>query len=174
MNALTGVCKHRLEQFLRRDLSEWTGVPEACSEADVVNWLNPRPGEGLTHLGTDVIPYRFRVTEAAGFDEPIRVYFRDGALSLVRTGLWSSDREECDRVLKELGEPQARLDLVFGTGVIAGGEWVYAKRGLTVAVSPERGWITSASGYPPCSMDVYLRCLHDHEPVREFPGPSGR
>ena len=164
------VCKGRLEQFLRRELAGWEGLSEGCAEQDVARWLPLRPSEGIAHLGSEMVEYRFRVAVAVGFTEPLRLHFRNGVLWLVRTGLWSTDRTECRRLLRDLGDPSDRLNLVFGMGIIADGEWVYAARGLTLGVIPDTGLIASVSAYGPCSVNTYRRCFHDGEPVREFPG----
>jgi hypothetical protein len=169
MSAATEACKDRLEQFLRRNLAGWQGLPADCAELDIAQWLPLRPGEGITHLGSETIEYRFRVAEAPGFTAPPRLHFRDGVLFLVRTGLWSTDRTECTRLLRDLGEPPDRLDLVFGTGLIANGEWVYAASGLSLGVIPDTGLIASVNAFVPCSVDVYRRRFHDPEPAREFP-----
>jgi hypothetical protein len=161
--------RSRIEQFLRRDLADWVGLPEGCSEENLERWLSLRPGEGIVQLGTEIVTYRFRVVEAAGFAEPVRLHFREGELRLIRTGLWSKDRRECEQMLRDLGDPPGRADLMFGMGMIADGEWVYAARGLTVGVIPETGLIASVSAYQPCSADVYLQRFHDRRPTREFP-----
>jgi hypothetical protein len=170
VTAPTNVCKDRLEQFLRRELAGWEGLPKKCAEQDVARSLPLRPGEGIAYLGSERVEYRFRVVEAVGFIEPVRLYFREGALCLVRTGLWSTERAECERLLRDLGDPQDRLNLVFGMGMIADGEWVYAARGLTLGVIPDTGLIAGVAAYRPCSVDKYRRCFYDGEPAREFPG----
>jgi len=91
--------------------------------------------EGLVRLGSEKVEYRVRLTDADAYPEPVRLMSPDEALCLVRTGLFSADRAECERVLRELGDPPDRLDLVFGVGTIADGEWVYAARGLTLGSS---------------------------------------
>ena len=171
MSATTDACKGRLEQLLRRDLTGWEGLSEGCAEQDIAQWLPLRPGEGLAHLGSDAVEYRFRVAEAHGLIEPVRLYFSDRTLCLARTGLWSTDRIECERVLRDLGDPPDRLDLVFGVQFIPGGEWLYPARGLTVAVLPDTGLIASVAAYRPTSVDTYRRRFHDSSLVREFPSP---
>jgi len=161
--------KDRLEQFLRRDLAGWKGLLAGCTEQEIARWLPLRPGEGTARLGTDRVEYRFRSIEAPGFTEPLRLHFRDGTLRLARTGLWSTDRTECERLLKDLGEPPDRLDLIFGTDVIANGEWVYASRGLTLAVIPATGLIASAAAFQPCTVRTYQQWLRSDEPMRELP-----
>ena len=161
--------KDRLERFLRRDLKDWEGLEEGCSEEEAERWLPLRPGEGSARLGSENVRYRFRAVDATGFHEPPRLHFRDGELRLVRTGLWSTDRAECQRLLRDLGDPPDRTSLMFGMGEIADGEWVYAARGLALGVIPDTGLIASVSAYPPCSMDIYIRRLHDRQPAREFP-----
>jgi hypothetical protein len=159
-----------LEQFIRRDLVGWMGLSGTCAEPDVARWLPLREGEGVVRLGSEMIDYRLRVTEATAFAEPVRLLFRDATLCLVRTGMLSTDRAECERLLRDLGDPPDRLDLVFGMGIVANGEWVYAARGLTLGVIPETGLIASVAAYWPSSPDSYRRYFHNSEPAREFPG----
>ncbi|HLY03054.1 MAG TPA: hypothetical protein VKR56_11255 [Candidatus Cybelea sp.] len=166
MNATA--CKYRLEQLLRKELADWQGLPEACAEEDVARSFPLRPGEGIAHFGSELVEYRFRVIESAGFTEPVRLYFRDATLRLVRTGLWSTDRAECAQLLRDLGDPPDRLDLTFDVRTIAGGEWVYAARGLTLGVIPDTGLIAAMAAYPPCSIKAYRQSFYDVEPVREF------
>jgi len=164
------VCRGRLELFLHRELAGWEGLPEGCTEQDVARWLPLRQGEGIAHLGSERVEYRYRMAEVAGFTEPVQLYFRDQILCLVWTGLWSTDRTAGERLLQDLGDPPDRLDLGFGMGVIPGGEWVYAARGLMLGVSLSTGLMARVACYPPCSVVEYRRCLHHTEPVREFPG----
>ena len=173
MSADLSPCRSRLEQFLRRDLEGWNGLPHGCAEQEISRWLPLREGEGIVHLGVEMIGYRFRVAETVGFGEPVRLYFQDGTLSLVRTGLWSVDRADCDRLLQVLGEPDARLDLMFGIRLIEAGEWVYATRGLTLGVIPDTGLLATVSVFPPCGVAAYRRRFWDSEPVGERPAPRG-
>lgn len=173
MSPAADLCQGRIEQLLRRELAGWEGLPQACAEQDIARWLPLRSGEGIVHLGSELVQYRFRAVEAAGFTEPVRLHFRDRALCLVRTGLWSTDRAECERLLRDLGAPPDRLNLVFGMGIIADGEWVYPARGLALGVIPDTGLIASLAAFPPCSLNTYRRCFHDAEPAREFPGLRG-
>jgi hypothetical protein len=171
MTAPINVLRDRLEQFLRREVVEWEGLPAKCTEQDLEVWLSLSSGEGIAHLGTDGVQYRFRTVEAIGFTEPVRLYFRGETLRLVRAGLWSSNRLECERVLRSLGDPQARLDLAFGMRLIPDGEWIYESRGLALAVIPDTGLIAYVSAYIPCNVDEYRRYFHDAEFTREFRGP---
>jgi hypothetical protein len=173
MTEAANACKGRLEQFFRRELAGWHGLPQQCVAEDLPNSVKLRSGEGLAHFGTAIVEYRFRVADTAGFTEPVRLYFGDGALRLIRTGLWSTDRSVCQGLLRELGDPPDRLDLTFGMGVVARAEWVYATRGLMLAVVSNTGLIANVAGYPPCTLEVYRRRYRDAEPAREFP-PSRR
>lgn len=160
-------CQHQLAYILSRDLNAW-GLTDGCTEQSVAQWLPLLAGEGIAHLGTEMVEYRFRVAEAPGFSESLRLYFRHDTLRMVRTGLWSTDRVQTDRMLRNLGDPDDRLDLVFGVQSIAGGEWVYASRGLSVAVVPDTGVIVDVAAYQPSSVDTFQRWLNDCSPPREF------
>jgi hypothetical protein len=169
MSEAANACKVRLAQFFRRELAGWHGLPQQCVAEDLPDSVTLRSGEGLAHFGTDVVEYRFRVAETASFTEPVQLYFDGGTLCLIRTGLWSTDRSVCQRLLRELGDPPDRLDLTLGMRVVARAEWVYATRGLMLAVLSDTGLIASVAGYPPCTLDVYRRCYRDADPAREFP-----
>ncbi|MUL63096.1 hypothetical protein BOO86_01355 [Mycobacterium sp. CBMA 234] len=154
---------------MRRELASWDGLPAGCLEHDIEEWLPLRPGDGIAHFGSGITEYRFRVAaETADFPEPVRLYLCDDELMLIRTGVWSFDRDECVRLLDQFGNPPDRADLIFGMGVIPGGEWVYAAKGLALGVVPETGVIASVSAYKPCTVNFYLQNFHDIERAREF------
>ncbi|MUL47008.1 hypothetical protein FZI85_03545 [Mycobacterium sp. CBMA293] len=154
---------------MRRKLASWAGLPAGCVEHDVERWLPLRPGEGIAHFGSAVTEYRFRVAaEAADFPELVRLYFRDSELSLVRTGIWSFDRDECTQLLNHVADPPNRVDLVIGARVVPDSEWVYPAKGLALGVIPETGLIASVSAYQPCGISQYLQTIHNVEQAREF------
>jgi hypothetical protein len=168
VSATPSGCRGTLARILRRDLAGWEGLPDGCTERGIARWLPLRAGEGIAHLGSERVEYRFRAAETSGFSETVRLYFRDGTLRLVRTGLWSTEQVECDRVLRELGDPQDRLDLLFGVQSITDGEWIYPSRGLSVAVLPGTRLIADLAAYQPSTVDTFRRCLHECSPPREF------
>ena len=168
MNAATSECRSRLEPFLRRELSNFEGLAENCPLQALAQWLPFLPGEGLVHFGSEAVEFRFRMAEVAGFGEPLQFCFREGLLALVRTGLWFADEGESSHLLKELGEPSARLAFMFGTGKLPEGEWLYPARGLALGLIPETGRICSLSAFRPCSLSEYKRCFYNDEPAREF------
>jgi hypothetical protein len=175
MSTTPGLCKVQLDLLLLgRDLDGWKGLPEGCSEDDLARWFSLRPGEGMVYLGSEMVAYRFRMADVQGLAEPVQLCFQGETLHLVRTGPWPADPAACRRLLQRLGEPDDRLDLVFGMGTIAAGEWVYAARGLAVGVVPETGVIVGVTGCRACDVATYRRCFHHCEPPREFraPGPG--
>ncbi|WP_347351802.1 hypothetical protein [Intrasporangium sp.] len=58
-----------------------------------------------------------------------------------------------------LGEPDRREDVIDGLVAVAGGEWVYAGRGLAVVTSPDGRHVRHAFGFAPTSVDAYARDL---------------
>jgi len=164
-------CRVPLSRFLSRELSDWRGLPSHCRERDLEALFPLRPGEGATRLGVDLVSYRFRVLEWPGLLEPVHLLFASDILRMLRTGLWSTDRSECDRLLGELGQPDSRVDLAFGVTWIPDGDWVYASRGLTLSVIPDTGLIAGVEAYPPGTLQSYLRSFHNTSPAREFPAP---
>jgi hypothetical protein len=163
-------CKARLRQFLRNELADWSGLPSNCAETDVVQWVSTHPGEGVAHLGSEAIEYRFRAVQPPEPDAVVRLYFRDAVLHLVRTDYGSADRAVHARLLKSLEEPAERLDLAFGTGLIGNGAWIYPARGLMLGVVPDTQQIVRAMAYAPCTVETYRLRLHDAAKAREFRG----
>ena len=55
------ICKQRIEEFLRRDLGHWAGLPAGCGEGDVTSWLPFLEGSGVDRRGAEGVEYTFRV-----------------------------------------------------------------------------------------------------------------
>ena len=58
-------------------------------------------------------------------------------------------------VLAALGEPAMRLDTALGTVAIAGGEWVYPDRGLTVFADEEDERVFRVNVFAPVAPSAY-------------------
>lgn len=170
MSGASTRCEVLLQRFLLRDLADWPGLPSDCAESEVARWLPLLPGAGTAMLGGGVLEYSVRAVAAPDLTEPVRLYFRDGVLRLVRSGLWTADPLACAALLQTLGPPASYLDFALDVGVARGGARLYPARGLMLAVVPATGLIASVEAFPPCGVADYVRQFRDPEPPREFPG----
>lgn len=161
-------CRSAAERFVAKDLRSWPGLPADCPADGLEDWFPRLVGEGHGTLGSDGLEYRFHAVMADGFPEAVRLYTSRGLLAVIRAEYWAVDPAEIAATLDDLGEPAERQDLVWRYQVIAGGEWVYADRGLAFGVLPETGAIVTAAGFTPCSARVYSRCYAATETTREL------
>ena len=101
-------CEKTIRQFLDRDLDHWAGLAEGCEESQLESWLEFRPGEGITHRGTEFVTYRFRSLAQPGFGEGVSFYFEEDRLSFIATESWPLDADGSVELLRRLGEPAHR------------------------------------------------------------------
>ena len=161
-------CAAALLRFAESDLSEWQGLPADCRLADVEELWQPVDTPALhLALGNKRRPATARRFELAP-GRWLRVWSQDG-------GLIELDVEgplQLDSAA--LGEPEARLTAHVGFAAYTGGEWVFARRGLAVGVSPDSGAVHYAAAFAPTSVDTYLQLLRidrAQRPLRQ--GGSG-
>jgi hypothetical protein len=142
-----------IEQIERREFADWHGLPpDAFTVPDDVSAWAQRP------LGDLFEPARFRLLDLEGYYRP-RISVRDGAVVL-----FDGAQPELDFVAlaNALGEPEAREDCTVGTLDVAGGEWIYAGRGLTLFVNSEPDRVLHIALYAPVSVDAYADRLRPH------------
>jgi hypothetical protein len=161
-------CRSTAERFVAKDLKGWAGLPANCPADGLQDWFPGLAGEGHGTLGSDEVEYRFYAVVVDGFPEPVRFYTRRGLLAVIRAEYWTVDPAEGAATLDRLGEPAARQDLVWRHQVIAGGEWVYADRGLAFGVLSQTMAIVTAAGFAPCSVENYSRCYTVRETTHEL------
>jgi hypothetical protein len=161
-------CQKTIQQFLDRDLEHWAGLAEGCEESQLENWLEFRPGEGITHRGAEFVTYRFRSLAQPGRGEGVFFYFEKDRLSFIATDDWPLDRDESVELRRRLGEPANRLDLHWSNMILDDAELVYSDRGLSLGVIPETELFAMVMVFPPCTLDIYLAKYRHITPAREF------
>jgi hypothetical protein len=161
-------CRKNIQQFLDRNLKQWNGLISGCQESTLQTWLPFNPGEGRTHLGAELVTYRFRLLSSPGFGAGVRFYFDQNLLALMGTEYWSFDRQECVKLVQQLGEPAYRLDLYWRNLQVEAGEFVYPDRGVSLGIIPDTQLIVSVAVYPPCTLNDYKAKYYNNTPVREF------
>jgi hypothetical protein len=158
-----------LQVFARRDIVAFAGLAHPTTLDDVAavfdldrSWHRQEP------LGSERRGVDWFAAGAAGFGRGIRVFASDGAVVL----LDAPDVDLSDRPpgLPDMpGEPDARLDTYLGMSRIAGGEWVYARRGLTLCIIPESGVLFRLLAFAPTDLETYSRRLRLDLKVKLLP-----
>lgn len=134
----------------------WRGLPAGCRPEQLAgvafddDW-------GVRALGEARAPARMRLLDVAGYYRPL-VTVRDGAVVMIDgmnpqlDGGWAA-------LEADLGAPEASRDFVFGTTPMAGGERIYASRGITVFVNPDNQLVVHVALYAPTTVTDYLARL---------------
>jgi|GEM_PF-5166972 len=169
-----GACKERIEEFLGRDLSRWSGLPAGCREANVTSWFQFMDGSGVVRRGEQQVEYTFRVMSHPSFLQGVSFYFAEGSLSFIETEFWSFDRVECAATLEQLGTPEQSLNLHWRDSVVPSGLRMYPTKGIAVGVIPETQLIVTFTVFPPCSTEYFLARYENASLMREFRPPSSR
>lgn len=162
-------CKGAATHIANRDFVGWRGIPPGCGAAELFGPPPPdlaarRPRE----LGDDRVPAMFWMLELVGYYRPVAsivggepVLF--DAMNPELAGGFAALRDD-------LGAPGGRLDWERGVLAIAGGEWVYPERGITLFVEP--GAADTAlhiAVYHPTTLEHYRRMLRPHLGARRMP-----
>ncbi|HEV7745423.1 MAG TPA: hypothetical protein VGO56_10545 [Pyrinomonadaceae bacterium] len=161
-------CQKNIQQFLDRQLEQWSGLVSGCQESNLQSWLAFKPGEGRTYLGTERVTYSFRSLSQPRFENGVFFYFQEDLLSFIATDHWSFDRQECVDLRQSLGEPAHRLDFYWRNLKIESGEFVYADKGISLGIVPDTELIVSVVVFPPCTLHDYKSKYYNITLAREF------
>ena len=160
-------CESAIRIFAARDFANWTGLPETCT-LDQVTQHAPllNEGVGLARLGRT--KRQFRMLTVRDYDHAVRVWL-DGPRVLMLDAQTPKLTSDVAVVLNELGEPEAKLDYVWGMLPIAAGELVYPKRGLSLFVAPTRLAVFHVAVFSPTTLDGYVENYRLHLGKKPFP-----
>jgi hypothetical protein len=161
-------CRKNIRMFLDRQIGRWTGLKAGCAENDITASFHFNEGAGAARYGTCDVEYSFRVLSCEGFQEGIEFHFADHELRFIATDYWTFGPQECDDILRALGEPPHRLPLYWRDEVIEDGEWVYPGRGIALGVIQATMLIARVVVYPPCPLNVYQGRYYNTRTSREL------
>lgn len=155
-------CSVIRKNIANRDFVGWTGIPVACDGAALFGAppadLASRPRR---NLGDEFAPATFWGLELPGYYRPT-ASFVDGQLVLF-DGMNPELVGGFAPLREDLGAPAARLDWERGTLKIAGGEWAFPERGITVFVDPDApDAALHIAVYHATTLDTYRRTLRPH------------
>ena len=110
-----------------------------------------------------------------GFAEPIRVWSDQGVLLLL-DGEYPEPPGDWTALRAALGPPEAKLDYRWGVVKVAGGEWVYPARGLTIFLTPTLDNVVRVATFAPTPLAAYRQSLRpvsqlEERPLRPGGGP---
>ena len=160
-------CADVLRTLADRKFGSWTGLPPSCSLPEVTQHfplLND--GVGLARLGRTKRQFRMLVVE--GYEHPVRIWL-DGSQVLMLDVQYPNFSSEGDVAIKELGEPEAKLDYDWGTLPIERGEWVYASRGLTLFNASNNLSVLHLAVYRRTPLQAYEDNFRLHLGKKPFP-----
>jgi len=158
-------CRHIRQAIETRNFINWQGLSPDCSAQelftdippDVLSTLADRP---TRKLGDDFRSAAFVLLDLAGYYRPM-TSFRDQQLIL-----FDAMNPELEGgfvpLYNDLGEPTEKLDWHYGTLAIPSGEWVYAKRGITVFLNTTADKALHVALYQPTTAQEYQRVLRPH------------
>ena len=165
-------CASEVKAFLEKRFAQLRGLPAACRLDDVATELGGRAAPDGGWLGEQGRQASFRAAVVPGYADPIRVWYDQGALLMLYAdfpeppGGWTALRAA-------LGTPEAKLDYRWDVVTVAGGEWVYPSRGLSVFLTPSLDRVVQIADFTPTSLTAYRRSLRPMSEVEEFPLPAG-
>jgi hypothetical protein len=155
--------RRRCEAFDRADLAAFDGLPADLTLDQLATVLPvDREVVGRGFLGRERRYASWAGAESRGYSGGVRVWHEDGRV-LVLEG-----RDPVDAAAPDLGEPDALLDAMLGRVRLAGGERVYARRGLALRVNPENGLLLGALAFAPTDAEAYAERLRPDVPPLEF------
>ena len=163
-------CAAEVRAFLEKRFAQLRGLPAACRVDDVATELGGRAALDSSCLGEQRRQASFQVAVVPGFTDPIRVWYDQGGLLMLYAdfpeppGGWTALRAA-------LGSPEAKLDYRWGVVTVAGGEWVYPSRGLSVFLTPALDRVVQIADFAPTSLTAYRRSLRPMSEEEEFPLP---
>lgn len=152
-----------------RDYRNWKGLPAGLQISEVDAALpRLRDEYGIGKLGNTFRPAMFRMHVAEGYPFNLKVWFREERVVLIEMNhpRLSHPSQE---LLKGLGKPEDKLDYHLDVLPVAGGAWIYPKRGITVFLDVGLTEVMRIAVYPSCSRTEYLEQLHPSGQVREQP-----
>jgi hypothetical protein len=161
-------CADALRAFAEHRLANWRGLP-ACTLAEVAaHWTllddQAHPGR-IGHRSASRTSAQVHT-----YDEPVDIWFDGEQVFLLLVEY--PEFEGWPELLKQVGEPVAKLDSYLGTLLIPGSEWVYPERGLTLYVNPENRALLRLAVYAPTTLERYEAELRLSFKVRLLPLPE--
>lgn len=148
----TNLCADARAAIEARRFAGWTGLPAGCTP-DALFGVPLDDTWGQLPLGASLAPTRSRLLELPGFYRPI-ARVRDGAVVMFEAAL-PELADDLPTLLAGLGPPDEVADFVYRDVAMAGGEHVFAGRGVTLFVNRENQRVLHLALYRPTTLATY-------------------
>jgi hypothetical protein len=97
---------------------------------------------------------RYRMHVGEGYPQHLKAWFVELTVVLVEASL--PQIADPDGLIREFGEPAARLDSTWGVMTVRGGLHVYPDRGIALFIGPE-SQVLRVSLFAPTNLDDFVR-----------------
>jgi hypothetical protein len=162
-----------LQAFVQGDFTGWYGLAHPTRLSDAEHLFEVEHGwRGRGRLGSDREEHDFVYSKVKRSERPLRLWLRRNDIILI-------DREyppitrSLTTLLSDLGTPEAKEDSYLGMLLLAGSEWIYASRGLTLFLNPENASLLRIAAFEPSDLASYLSRLRLDLKVRRLPTDKG-
>jgi hypothetical protein len=137
------------------DLTAWSGLPAGTRPEDLEPAVDaPADAPAMAGLGLRKALVRHGGLTGTDVEAEVWVSPESGEVWLVAID-HPPFAGSPEHVLQQLGEPALRLDNALGTVPLAGSEWVYPDRGLTVFADEEDERVWRVALFTPCRSEEY-------------------
>jgi hypothetical protein len=151
-------CQNALAAIRTFDFRGWQGLPADCDWQELTGPLPTDWTEVYARsLGTSFRPAHQVDVNLSGYTKP-HLYFVAGKPVLFEA-MAGPILVAWEELLKDLGEPAARLDWDFGTLPIKASEYVYPARGITLFLNTDKDRALHIALFAPTTLDAYLADL---------------
>ena len=146
-------CQTCFQQFVSKDLSHWTGLPDDCLLSDLTQTGSYfKKGMGLARLGRHKTNFKMLVVE--GEERSVRVWLEEEKVLLLDVK-YPQIVPDLPTLVARWGEPEAKLGSYLGTLFLSESEWVYPQRGATLFVNPKNKILLRLAVYPITTLETY-------------------
>jgi len=160
-------CQTSFQQFLSKDFSHWTGLPDGCLLSDLTqSGVQLKEGMGLARLGRHKTNFKMLVIDE--YERSVRVWLEEEKVLLLDVK-YPQIVPDLTTLLAQLGEPEAKLDAYLGTLLLPESEWVYPQQGLSLFINPGNNVLLRLAVYPPTVLETYQERLRLHLRRRRLP-----
>jgi hypothetical protein len=166
-------CASEVKAFLEKRFADMRGLPAGCRLDDVATELGVRARSDTGVLGEQPRQVSFQMAVASGYTDPIRVWC-DQAVLLMLDAEYPEPSGGWPALRAALGPPEAKLDYHWDVVNVAGGEWVYPSRGLSVFLAPALDTVVRIAAFTPTSLAVYRRMVRPVSRGEEHRIPASR
>jgi hypothetical protein len=160
-------CAEAFSAFAAKRFVSWNGLHPDCG-LEALTAIAPTLNEGVGRepVGRSGRWVSFRAVVFDDYTEPARAWF-DGDRLIMLDVDYPQLRASPEDWLRELGDPEARLDCYWDLLALPQGEWAYPSRGLSVLVNLQtRTWLRVIA-FAPTTLAAYV----DH--LRRMTAPDG-